>query len=126
MIFTVLGLALAGIVIAAIAFAPRGLVSDLPPQVDQIAPSDGATVLRQTGLEIDMQVDYSLEIFLDGVLIPQDEVGFAPATGVYTWRPHPGGVFEEWASGLHSVLIRWDRIRGLPDPGELRWRFRIQ
>ena len=126
MTFALLGLALAAVVVGAIVLAPSGTVTELPGPVEEIAPVDGATVLRQTQVEIDLRVDYSLELLIDGIRIPGDEIIFREATGQYQWRPSTGQTFEEWAPGLHSVLIRWDRIAGLPDPGELRWTFRVQ
>ena len=125
-IFALLGIALAAVVVGAVIFAPSGELRDLPAQVDEISPVDGATVLRQTELLVDMQVDYAIELIIDGVTIPSDEIDFREATGEYRWRPGPTSTFDDWAPGLHQIVVRWDRIAGLPDPGELRWSFRIQ
>ena len=124
--YALLGLALGAVVIGAILFAPSGTVTELPDVVDEISPEDGATVLRQTGLEIDLAVDYSLELFIDGVRIPSSEITFNNTTGEYRWAPGPTSTFPEWTPGFHQIEILWDRITGLPDPGGLRWSFRVQ
>jgi hypothetical protein len=126
MVFLLLGMALVAVVVGAVAFAPSGDPGRLPDAVDSISPADGATVLRQAPLEVDMQPGFRIELFVDGVRIPEDQVRFAEATGRYTWLPAEGASGTEWAPGMHTVLIRWDRVRGLPEPGELRWTFRVQ
>lgn len=124
--FTLLGVALAAVVVAAVVLAPSGRVTELPEAVERISPVDGSTVLRQTQLEVDMRVGYGIELFVDGVRIPFDEIRFTESTGTHVWRPGPGLTFETWRPGAHAILIRWDRVVGLPDPGELRWSFRVQ
>ena len=126
MTFSLLGLALASVIIGAIFLAPAGTMTELPDPVEEIAPADGATVLRQTQLTINLKVGYSLELTIDGIRIPNNELTFTEATGQYRWRPSIEQTVKEWTTGLHSVLIRWDRLTGLPDPGELSWSFRIQ
>ncbi len=126
MTFALLGVGLAAVVVGAVVLAPSGRLTDLPNAVDRISPVDGATVLRQTQLEIDMAVGYGIELFVDGARIPLAEVRFTESTGIYVWRPGPGLTFETWRPGIHSVFITWDRTVGLPDPGELRWSFRVQ
>ena len=101
-------------------------MTELPAPVEEIAPADGATVLRQTQLIINLEVGYSLELSIDGIRIPNNELTFTQSTGQYRWRPGVGQTVEEWTTGLHSVFIHWDRLAGLPDPGELSWNFRIQ
>lgn len=124
--FALLGLALAGVVVGAVILAPSGRVVELPEAIESIAPEDGATVLHQTQLEIDMKVGYAIEVFVDGIGIPIGELDFTEATGKYVLQPVPGSTIEEWQPGVHSIFIRWDRTAGLPDPGEWRWTFRVQ
>lgn len=126
LIFALLGVGLAAVVIGAIVFAPRGSELALPAQVDAISPENGEIVLRQTQLEIDLAVGYRLELFVDGVRIPEDEIEFTEPTGRYVWRPNTSTASGEWAPGIHAVVAQWDREVGLPDPGELRWSFRVQ
>jgi hypothetical protein len=126
LVFALLGLALATVVVLVVALAPSGRQTDLPEAVEWISPADGASVLRQTSIEIDMQAGYGIELHVDGVHIPAGEIRATGPTGRFEWSPGPAAVFAEWTPGTHTVLITWDRVAGLPDPGELRWSFRVQ
>jgi hypothetical protein len=67
-----------------------------------------------------------LELTVDGVTIPQTEIGFTRATGRYLWQPGPTTLFELWGAGDHEVTIHWERTSGGgPDPGQFTWTFRI-
>lgn len=125
-IYTLLGLTLAAIVIGAVVFAPSGRETPIPEPVESFFPQPGDIVLRPLTLEIDMKVGYRIELFIDDVLIPESEIEFTEATGGHLWRPGPGRTFEEWEPGVHNVLITFDTVTGTPDPGRLRWAFRVQ
>ena len=125
-IFMILGLALALVVMFAVVWAPGGREFQLPAAVESIAPGNGETVLRQIDLQIDMQVGYDIELFIDGRLIPPSEITFTEATGKYVWRPGPGRTFEEWTLGAHSIGITYERVSGRIDVGSLSWVFRVQ
>lgn len=125
-ILLTLGVALAAVVVFAVVLAPGGTATRLPAQIEQISPVDGAIVLRQLDLNVDMVVGYEIELAVDGISIPQAEVAFEPSTGTASWRPGPGSVIAEWTPGVHTVRITWDTVAGLPDPGEWTWSFRVQ
>ncbi len=125
-IFTLLGVALVAIIVGAVVLSPDGRAPSLPAAVDGYAPADGDLVLRQTRIEVDLQVGYEIELVIDDVPIPDAEIQRVEATGLFTWTPGPGKTFESWAPGFHAVVVRWDRTSGLPDPGSLRWSFRAQ
>ena len=124
--FLLLGVALALIVIFAVVFAPGGDEFRLPEAVESISPENDDTVLRQIDLTIDMAVGYEIELFVDGVPIPDDEITVTKATGRHVWRPGPAAVFPEWSYGLHSVHIIYERIAGGVDIGSVSWVFRVQ
>jgi len=124
--FTLLGLALAAIAIGAIVFAPNGRPSGAPETVESYAPADGATVLRQIKVEIDLPVEYQIIMVVDGITIPSSEVSEVPETGQFSWEPNDDSIILEWTPGFHTVWVRWDRRTGLPDPGEWIWTFRVQ
>lgn len=126
MAFLTLGIALIGVIVFAVVLSPDAAEFELPPAIEAIAPADGATVLRQTDLVIDMAIGYEIEVFVDGRLIPPDEITFVEGTAVRTWVPTAGESGNEWAPGLHSVLVRYDRVSGGVDIGELRWVFTAQ
>jgi hypothetical protein len=127
MAFLLLGLALAAVIAATVLLAPSGRLTDLPEAVEAVAPADGSTVQRQTDLVVDMQVGYTVQLWIDGLAIPQDEIAAVEPTGVHTWTPGPGQSFEEWTPGLHGVLVRYEGASGAtPDLGEVRWVFTVQ
>ncbi|MDJ0923064.1 MAG: hypothetical protein QNJ77_00770 [Acidimicrobiia bacterium] len=124
--FTLLGLALAAVVIGAVVFAPSGRPDQVPEVVESYSPSNESTVLRQTEVQIDLPVDYGITLVIDGVAIPENEIIATPETGRFVWRPSDTTIIPEWSPGIHTVWVRWDRIAGLPDPGEWSWVFRVQ
>lgn len=126
LIFTFLGLALAAVAIGAIAFAPSGNPTNPPDVLEGYSPANGATMLRQIDVEIDLPVGYEIVLVVDGVTIPSAEIDTMPETGKFTWQPTDTTVIPEWIPGIHTVWVRWDRATGLPDPGEWQWSFRVQ
>ena len=68
---------------------------------------------------------FSLGItFLRFVLdIPESEIQYVDATGLYIWKPGVNKTFETWSPGKHVIRITWDTITGLPDYGEYSWEF---
>jgi hypothetical protein len=48
------------------------------------------------------------------------------ATGVHRWAPSDDNTITEWVPGTHTVVIRWDKVSGLPDRGSYSWSFRVQ
>ncbi len=124
--FTLLGLALAAVAVGAVIFAPSGGPADVPDVVQSYSPGDGATVLRQIKVEIDLPIDYQITMVVDGVTIPSTEISSTPQTGRFSWRPDETTIIPEWSVGFHTVWVRWDRATGLPDPGEWIWSFRVQ
>jgi len=126
LVFALLGLALATVVVLVVAVAPAGRNVPLPAAVERISPEDGATVLRQIGLVVDMEPGYAIDLFVDGIPIPSGEIRASAPTGRFEWAPGPTATFPEWTPGTHTVHITWDRANGRPDPGELSWTFRVQ
>lgn len=125
LVLTGLSLLLVSVVAAAIALTPDGDATPFPEAIEGVFPRPGDAVVQQFTLQIDLAVDYALDLTVDGVVIPDDEISFQPLTGVYTWRPGPGRTFETWTAGPHDVAISWDRIAGLPDRGSFTWSFRV-
>jgi hypothetical protein len=125
-VLSLLGVTFAAIVIGAVILTPSGDAPRLPDAVDGYSPADGATVLRQTQLVIDLKPGYDIDLRVDGVPIPDSELDAVEETGRFVWIPGPGKTFEEWVPGFRAIQVTWDRTSGLPDPGELRWTFRVQ
>ena len=95
----------------------------LPGSLENIYPLPYDQVPQQVSLEIDLPVGYQLTLIVDNYIVPQSEIQYVEATGVYIWGPGPNKTFEVWNPGTHNVKISWDTITGLPDFGEYEWEF---
>ena len=121
-----LGLGLVGLaaISLGILFAAEGETVELPGALEAISPLPGDLVPRQTTLEVDLEVGYRAQIVVDGW--PISDLIFVEGTGVYRWSPSPSSpTIQEWTPGTHTVVISWDTIAGLPDPGSFEWSFRV-
>jgi hypothetical protein len=125
-VLTLLGVALAVIIVLGVVLTPDGSDPALPDALEAYAPLDGAIVQRQTEVVIDLEPGFDVDLIVDGVAIPDSELDVVEETGEFTFRPEPGKAIEEWVPGLHAIEATWDRIAGLPEPGSLRWSFRAQ
>ncbi|MFQ5966921.1 MAG: hypothetical protein ACE5MI_04840 [Acidimicrobiia bacterium] len=124
LIYTGLALALVAVVALGIAFGSiGGDAIPLPDPVESISPRPGDSVQRQSPIEVDMLPGYDLELFIDGVEIPDAELVVVAATGVHSWRPGPNRLFEQWSRGEHAVRILWNTTVGLTDTGSYDWSF---
>lgn len=125
LIYVGLGLLVLAAVVLGSVLVREGESVDLPEPIDAVSPSPGDRVIRQAAVEVDMAIGYQATIFVDGIPIP--DASFVPATGVYSWAPHPNSaVFTEWTPGDHEVRVEWTRRSGTPDVGSFEWSFRVQ
>lgn len=125
LIYVALGLLVVAAVALGIVFTQEGEPVELPGPLESVEPGPGETAIRQAVLEIDLEVAYEADIYVDGFLVP--DAVFVEPTGVYRWQPSPNSpVFTEWTPGEHTVRMVWRRISGAPDFGEFEWTFRIQ
>jgi hypothetical protein len=126
-IYIGLGSLAVAVVALAFAFGGGGEPVELPDPVESVFPLPGDAVLMQSFVEIDIQVGYTVDIYIDGFLVPAGEVEFVEGTGVHRWSPSPASLYlDSWTPGEHSVRIVWDTVAGLPDRGEFTWTFRVQ
>jgi hypothetical protein len=95
----------------------------LPNALENIYPLPNDQVPQQASLEIDLPVAYRLVLIVDNYIIPESEIQYVDATGLYIWKPGPNKTFETWKPGKHYVRITWDTVTGLPDYGEYSWEF---
>lgn len=125
-LFASLSVALAAVVILLFVLNTEGTEAELPEPLVAVHPPPNDMVLQQTFVEVRLPLGYEIELTVDGVRIPPDEIGGPDELGVFRWQPRPGGVIEVWGPGDHLVEVVWDRvIGGPPDPGEFRWSFRV-
>ena len=95
----------------------------LPTPLENIYPLPNDQVPQQISLEVDLPVGYELTLIVDNYIIPENEIQYVEATGVYIWKPRINATFEQWSPGSHLIRISWDTISGLPDYGEYEWTF---
>lgn len=126
LIYTGLILAFIAVVALGLAFgSPPARDVGLPEPLEAVSPVPGETVIRQSRVEVDLPAGYQVEIFVDGVRVPDQEIVHVEATGVFSWEPGPGKLFPRWTPGEHTVRVTWDTASGVPDPGEFEWSFRV-
>jgi hypothetical protein len=127
LVYVGLGLVALAAVLLAIAFGGGGEPTELPAPIESITPQPNDSALTQAILEVDLEPGYQAQIYVNGFLIPENEVSFVEPTGVHRWQPSPDSlVMQTWTPGIHEVRIIWDSLSGLPSPGEFEWTFRVQ
>jgi hypothetical protein len=131
-----IGLAVAVLVVVAVAVSYGSAdrspsESGAPAVVENVEPSPGDMVPRQSLIEVDLKTGYRAELWVlsnpaagTWLRVPDSELSFIEGTGVYTWTPGPGRAVEEWPPGEHTLRVVWDTVTGLPDVGEYEWSFR--
>jgi len=124
LIYLGLGLVAVAAIAFGIAFATEGEEIELPGPIESVSPEPGTLVPPQASVEIDLEVGYDAEIYVDGWLV--SDATFVEGTGVYRWAPGPANpTINEWTPGEHTVRVVYDTVNGLPDPGEFSWSFRV-
>jgi hypothetical protein len=121
-----IGLGLVGVAAIALgmALATEGEAVQISPPLESVSPAPGDLVPPQAIVEIDLEVGYVAQIFVDEW--PIADAQFVEATGVYRWAPGPESpVIESWSPGEHTVRVVWDTYTGLPDRGSFEWSFRV-
>ena len=107
-----------------------------PAVIESLSPAPDSQSPRQTSIQVDVLVDYRVEIWIDfrgsgdldanWVRVPESEITVIEATGQYAWRPSPDGtLLTEWEAGTQRVRIVWDTKVGIPDPGSYEFSFRV-
>jgi len=125
-VIALLTLALAGVVLITLVLVEEGDSPAYPAPLEAVFPLPGDAVVRQTVIQVDLPIGYDIELEVDGIWVPPEEIGVIEATGFYTWQPLPGGTVGLWDPGEHTITVRWDRVEGgRPDPGEFTWTFRV-
>ncbi len=136
LIYFGLAAALLAVVLLGFVFgSPDNEAGDRPEVLEAIYPQPGSQVTNNDVFEVDVPPEYTVEMWVDfrgtgssnanWVQIPASEITLVEPTGLHSWRPGPNRIFESWPTGNQQVLVRWDTVVGLPDPGEYQWTFRV-
>jgi hypothetical protein len=127
MVYVGLGALVVAVIALGVAFAPEGGQTVLEPPIENVFPIPNNAVIRQTSIEVDLEVGYEATLFIDGFAIPENELSFSEGTNVYRWSPSlASAVMSDWEPGEHTVRVEWTRIIGAPVSGEFEWTFRVQ
>lgn len=104
------------------------LVNGRPDVVEHLVPRDGAEVLRQTEVGIDLAPGYEGRLVLDGTTIPDEELRVIPEQNQVFFAPGPGRSFEALPEGRTCVTaIVWKSADGPGTPADLsfQWCFNV-
>jgi hypothetical protein len=70
------------------------VVSDRDDAIDALVPNEGADVLRQSTVGIDLADGYLAQIAVNGITIPDDQLSGDRGLAQYFFSPGPGRVLE--------------------------------
>jgi hypothetical protein len=94
--------------------------------VELQAPAPESSVLNQAQILLDLTTNYDATFTVQGVPIPDDELQKTVATGVITFTPGPGKVFEKLPQGRVCASANVFRIDGtVEDPRTVTWCFNV-
>ena len=98
--------------------------ADRSEAIDALVPSEGADVLRQSTVGIDLATGYQAQLAVNGVTIPPDQITGDQGLNQYFFSPGPGQVLESLHGGQNCVIATyWPAAEG-PEQGQtVRWCF---
>jgi hypothetical protein len=124
-VYTLLGLALGGIIVGAILFIPSGDPAALPGGVESFSPGDQDIVIQPVKVVLDLKPNYDAVFVIDGTSIPPEQVDSIVETGRHQFEPGPDKAIERWTSGDHTVVATYTGPNNV-DVGTVVWTFRVQ
>jgi hypothetical protein len=122
-------LALAGLVVIVVAGFLARTGSDPVAEVgiEAIFPTDGANVVAQDTVGVDLAADYAGELTLNGQLLPASQLDPDNGLNQLVFRPGPGKVLTELKPGKNCASVTYWRLEdGRPSAGTpLDWCFQV-
>jgi HD-GYP domain-containing protein (c-di-GMP phosphodiesterase class II) len=88
------------VVAAVVLLRTEGRPVVIPEPLEAVLPAPGDTVARQTAVEIDLPVGYTVEIFVDGQPVPPDEIA---VTGSDLEGSSTGPIRKSYADSLNVL-----------------------
>lgn len=127
LVFTALiAIAVAGLVIAVNNGRPSP--DALPARdaaIEALIPTEGADVLRQATVGIDLVDGYRAGLIVNNQTVPDDQLGGDTALSMFTFTPGEGQVVESLTGGQNCVIATyWKIIDGPERAQSIRWCFR--
>ena len=104
---------------------PGGL-PPLPSEIESISPERGEITGLVDSIEVDLNDNYTGDLAIDGITIPEDQLERTEQLGLIQFRPGPGKEITRLRTGENTVVVTfWPRIQDRPDtPPTFSWRFR--
>jgi hypothetical protein len=98
--------------------------ADRSEAIDAFVPNQGADVLRQSTVGIDVADGYQARLVVNGVTIPDDQLSGDRGLGQYFFTPGPGLAIESLSGGQNCVIATYWLAALGPDQGQtVRWCF---
>ena len=94
--------------------------------VELQAPAPESSVLSQAQITIDLSINYSATLRVNGVDLPDDQLQKRPELAQISFAPGTGKVFEKLPQGRVCVDANVFRIDGTQeDPRTITWCFNV-
>jgi hypothetical protein len=105
----------------------EGGLPPLPAAIESINPERGDITGPVDSIEVDLDDNYTGDLAIDGVTIPEDQIERTEQLGTIVFRPGPGKELTRLRTGENTVVVTyWPRIQDRPDdPPRFSWRFRV-
>jgi hypothetical protein len=98
--------------------------ADRSEAIDAFVPTEGANVLRQSTVGIDLTDGYLAELVVNGRFIPEDQLTGDRGLGQFYFSPGPDRVLESLAGGQNCVIATyWKAALGRDTAQTVRWCF---
>lgn len=115
---------------------------NLDPAIQELLPADGAEVLRQTPVGIDLQAGFEAVLFVNGNRIPEDQVNvlrdaenprepseqtsdFGTTINRFTYSPSAGTVYEELPGDENCARAEFWPVEDPTDIRSVEWCFTV-
>lgn len=95
--------------------------------VEKVTPPPGGILRPQSEVSVDLVDGYVGRLYIDGQVVPDDQIESVVALGQYTFRPGPGKIIESFRTGAHTArVVFWPSTADEPEvPEEFTWDFRV-
>lgn len=121
------------IAIVAILLAISVSSSDTSPttpsasNIENVNPTPGGILRPQSEVSFDLADGYTGRLYINGEVVPEDQLEIVLSLGQFTFRPGPGQIIEKFEAGTHSAqVVYWEADKPEPaQPQTYRWDFRV-
>jgi hypothetical protein len=106
-----------------------------PAAIDEIFPACNTLVFQQSTIGVDMAPGYSVELAINGVSIPRDQVENRAATNatstrivpdLFVFNPGPGKEVQRLSPGPNSATVTYYKLSANPSTAvQFRWFFTV-